>query len=362
MALPIPASGSADQPTQRSNMKLGLSTGLNDDLLHFMKQVGVEWIVTSLPATQGQSVSEGVTRGAVLRSVDGAMGGIGGPPGGPSGPWKETEVQRVIDRVQEVGLRLGNLMLHAFPNVILGTAERDRDIEHVQESIKIAGRLGVPVVEYNFFGLRNVEGLDRRPGRGGAIYRGFDNAHVRDQSPLPGLGTASDEQMWERLRYFLKAVVPVAEGAQVRLALHPNDPPVPVYRGVAQPFDTVAHWKRLVNFIPSPSNGITLDTGVTAERGANVVDTIRYFGRKDCINHVHFRNVRTIKPFFNYVETFIDEGQTDMLAAMRALREVGYSGMVVPDHSPAIPGDTHSFGAWGFAVGYIKALIRATDR
>jgi mannonate dehydratase len=167
--------------------------------------------------------------------------------------------------------------------------------------------------------------------------------------------------MWERLRYFLKAVVPVAEEAHVRLALHPNDPPVPVYRGVAQPFATVEHWKRLVNFIPSPSNGITLDTGVTAETGANVVDTILYFGRKGCINHVHFRNVQTIQPYFNYVETFIDEGQTDMLAAMRALREVGYAGMVVPDHSPSIAGDTRAFGAWGYAIGYIKALVRATD-
>ena len=124
---------------------------------------------------------------------------------------------------------------------------------------------------------------------GRVIYRGFDNAHVKDQSPLPGLGPASDEQMWERLRYFLKAVVPVAEESHVRLALHPNDPPVPEYRGMAQPFDTVEHWKRLVNFIPSASNGITLDTGVTAETGADVVETIRYFGRKDCINHVHFR-------------------------------------------------------------------------
>ena len=361
LASPVLAAGSPDSPTRRSNVKLGLSTSLDEDLLRLMRQLGVEWVAMPLRATQGDSVSDTVTQGAVLRSIDGAMGGIGGPPGGPSGPWKEADVRQAIRRVEEAGLRLGNLMLHAFPNVILGTAERDRDIEHVQESIRIAGRLGIPVVEYNFFGLRNVEGLDRRAGRGGSAYRGFDNAHVKDQSPLPGLGPASDEQMWERLRYFLKAVVPVAEESHVRLALHPNDPPVPEYRGMAQPFDTVEHWKRLVNFIPSTSNGITLDTGVTAETGANVVETIRYFGRKDCINHVHFRNVRTLAPFVNYEETFIDEGQTDMLAAMRALREVGYSRMIVPDHSPSITGDNGSFGAWGFALGYIKALIRATD-
>jgi len=213
----------------------------------------------------------------------------------------------------------------------------------------------------NFFGLRNVEGLDRRPGRGGAIYRGFDDARVKDQSPVSALGAIGDQAMWERLKYFLAAVIPVAKESGVRMALHPNDPPVDSYRGVAQPFATVEHWKRLVNFIPSPHNGITLDTGVTAELGANVIQTIQYFGQRNCINHVHFRNVRTVTPQFNYAETFIDEGQVDMLEAMRALRKTGYSLMVVPDHSPSLVEDPNGFGGWGYALGYIKALIRATD-
>ena len=251
-------------------------------------------------------------------------------------------------------------MMHGFPNVILGNAERDRDLENVRQSIRIAGRLGIPVVEYNFFGLRNVEGLDRRPGRGGATYRGFDDAKVKDRSPLAGLGAAGDETMWERLQYFLKAVVPAAVESHVLLALHPNDPPMPVYRGIAQPFASLEQWKRLVNFIPSPANGITLDTGVTAELGENVVEAIRYFGGRKCINHVHFRNVRTLKPRLDYVETFIDEGQVDMLAAMRAFREVGYSQMMVPDHSPAIAGDMQGLGGWGYALGYMKALLKAT--
>ena len=267
----------------------------------------------------------------------------------------------MIQRVEAAGLRLGNLMLHAFPNAILGNSERDRDIEHVQESIRIAGRLGIPVVEYNFFGLRNVEGLDRRPGRGGSTYRGFDDSRVRDQTPLPALGSADDQQMWERLQYFLKAVVPVAVEAHVRLALHPNDPPVPIYRGIAQPMASVEQWKRLVNFIPSPATGSRWTRVSPRNWAANVPEVIRYFGQRDCINHVHFRNVRTVTPTFNYAETFLDEGQTDMLAAMRALREVGYGLMVVPDHSPEVAGDTTTFGTWGYSIGYIKALIRATD-
>jgi mannonate dehydratase len=360
-AAAAPVALAAKKSARRPDIKLGLQGSTSEEILRFCKQIGVEWIATPLRASQGQAVSEALTRGAIVTGADGSMGGIGAGPGGPSGPWKEEEVRSLIQRVEAAGLRLGNVMLHPFTNALLGNSERDRDIENVRKSIRIAGRLGVPVVEYNFYALRNVEGLDRRPGRGGATYRGFDDTRVKDRSPLPAIGTVSDEQMWERLRYFLKAVVPAAQESHVRLALHPNDPPVPNYRGVAQAVDTVEHWKRLVNFIPSPANGITLDTGVTAEQGADVVETIRYFGQRDCINHVHFRNVRTLTPKYNYIETFIDEGQTDMLAAMRALREAGYSQMVVPDHSPSITGDTNAFGAWGYALGYIKALIRATD-
>lgn len=338
-----------------------MAAGVQDHILRFCKQVGADWIATALPATQGEAADPALTEGAVLKSVDGAMGGIGGPPGGRSGPWKEEEVQALIRHVESFGLRLGNVMMHGFPNAILGNDRRDRDLENVRTSIRIAGKLGIPVVEYNFFGLRNVEGLDRRPGRGGATYRGFDDSRVKDRSPLPRLGTASDEQMWERLRYFIDAVVPVAEESGVRLALHPNDPPMGSYRGIAQPMASIDQWKRLVNYRLSPSNGITLDTGVTAELGGNAVETIRYFGKRNCINHVHFRNVRTIKPAVDYVETFIDEGQVDMLAAMRALRETGYARMIVPDHTPAVAGDTAALGGWGYSLGYIKALIRATD-
>jgi mannonate dehydratase len=358
---PLLPQAAANRQARSSAIKLGMQGWPDEGLLRFAKQLGVEWFATPLPATQGETADALLTQGAVIRGVDGSVGGIGASPGGPSGPWKEEEVAQVVKKVDAAGLNLGNVMLHSFPNAVLGNSERDRDIEHVHQSIRICGRMGIPVVEYNFYPLRNVEGLDRRAGRGGSEDRGFDNSHVRDQSPLPRLGRATDEQVWERLRYFLKAVVPVAEESHVRLALHPNDPPVPSYRGIAQPFDTIEHWKRAVNFLPSPSNGITLDTGVTAELGANVPEVIHYFGSRDAINHVHFRNVRTLTPVLNYVETFIDEGQTNMLAAMRALHEVGYSRMIVPDHSPSITGDANQFGAWGFALGYMKALIHAVE-
>ncbi|MBL9216260.1 MAG: mannonate dehydratase [Opitutaceae bacterium] len=361
-AVPLPSVRAA-APVRRapSPIRLGMNLGivLEEEMLRFVKQLGIEWISAVLPASQGALLGEELMRATTVPGRVGAMGGIGGPPGGPSGPWKEEEVRRVIRRVEDAGLRLGNLMLHAFPNAIAGTPERDRDLENVRESIRIAGRLGIPVVEYNFFSLRNVEGLYQKPGRGGASYRAFDDGRVRDQSPLPVLGPRSDEETWANLRYFLQAAVPAAEEAGVRLALHPNDPPVPTYRGVTQPAASIAQWKRLVEFLPSPANGITFDTGVTAELNGDVVELIRYFAARDCINHVHFRNVRTAVPARVYEETFVDEGQVDMAAAMRALHESGYPRMVVPDHTPAIAGDPKSYGGWGYALGYMRGLVQS---
>jgi mannonate dehydratase len=322
---------------------------LSDATLKFVRQLGVEWL--ACPAAY---VVDSHPRGLVPAT--------GRAPGGPSGPWKEAEIRRIQQRVESFGLRIGNLSLHAFPNVILGTPQRDRDIEHVQESIRIAGRLGVPVIEYTFVLIRPSEGYHVVPGRGGSQLRAFDDTRIAHLPPLPEIGEVPVEESWKRLTYFLKEVVPVAEQAGVRLALHPNDPPVERFRGTGLPLRTIADLKRLIEIVPSPSNGVTLDTGVTREMGGNVVETIRFFGNRDRINHVHFRNVRVKTPYTNYTETFIDEGDNDMLAAMRAFRAVGYSHMVIPDHTPQLSVDSaEQWAGWAYAVGYIKALLKAAE-
>ena len=257
---------------------------------------------------------------------------------------------------------LGSIQLHAFPHVTLGTPERDRDIEHVRESIRIVGRLGIPVLQYSFEGLRPSLDLTTRPGRGGSTYRAFDASRITDQAPFRTFGTADDEEMWDRLKYFLKAIVPAAMDAGVRLALHPGDPPVPLYHGVANPFASVEHWKRLVNFIPSPHNGIVLETGVTTEIGGNVPELIPLFLAQGIASITATSAMfAPSTPTYDYTEVFIDEGNADMLAAMKAFHEIGYSHMLVPDHSPIIAGDSKTFGAWGYALGYIKALRRAAE-
>jgi mannonate dehydratase len=253
------------------------------------------------------------------------------------------------------------MMLHDFRDVILGRPGRDAAIENVQKSIRVAGRVGIPVVEYNFYALRAMGGYHKTEGRGGSIYSAHDADRNSKLEPLPDVGAHSADDLWQRYTYFLKAVIPVAQEAGVKMAVHPNDPPVPVFRGVAQILGSVEGLKRLVDIVPNPANGITLDTGVTREMGHDPVEVTRYFGKRKQINHIHFRNVISKVPRLKYTEVYLDEGQVDMLAALKALSEVGYSNMIYPDHVPAIPGDEGSRIGWAYAVGHIRALMRSAN-
>ena len=180
----------------------------------------------------------------------------------------------------------------------------------------------------------------------------------KDLEPLPEVGTHSLDEMWSNVTYFLKAVVPAAEAAGVRLALHPNDPPVPLSRGSGQIMATLAGWKRLVGIVDSPANGITFDCGVTRELGEDPAAVCRYFGERDRINHVHYRNVRVRTPYTQYTEVFPDEGDVDMVAALKVLVEVGYRYMVMPDHVPSLDADPDHAVAFSYCFGYIRALLQ----
>ena len=285
-----------------------------------------------------------------------------GPPG-PSGvPWDERELREVRDRVMAAGLVPSTISLALSGGILLGTSDRDADLERVCHAILVAGRLGIRTLTYNFTVLRASEGyyLREGAGRGGATLRAFDAARVRDLPPLDSVGSHARAQLWERLAHFLHAVIPVAASVGVRLAVHPNDPPVAQYRGVAQPLSTLDDLRRLTDLIDSPANTIYIDTGVLTEMGAHAPAAIHHFGERGRIGFVHFRNVRVDRPYERYTETFLDEGDCDMLACAQALHDVGYDGMIEPDHTPGIPGDTlDSWIGWAFAIGQIIALRRA---
>ncbi|MBC7237744.1 MAG: mannonate dehydratase, partial [Chloroflexi bacterium] len=178
------------------------------------------------------------------------------------GYWTEEGCRAVAERVKAFGLEVGIMMLHnVTPRIIWGRPGRDEDIEKVQRSIRAAGAAGYPVVEYNFYNHRAIEGYAQKPGRGGALYTYYDNARLEALPPVPEEERATPEETWDRLRYFLQAVVPTAEEAGVRLALHPNDPPPPFSRGTAQVVHGLEGMKRLIELVPSVANGITFCQG-----------------------------------------------------------------------------------------------------
>ena len=290
---------------------------------------------------------------------------------GPAIPWDEPQLRNMMDKLKAGGLTLGNLMIFGFPKTIYGQAGRDEEIDKVKQSIRAAGKVGLPVVEYNFYAHRIVEGYYEETGRAGAGLTAFDNDKVKSLPPLPAEGAHSLDEMWANITYFLKAVIPVAEQSGVRLALHPNDPPAPLSRGSGQIMATVEGWKHLIEIVKSPSNGITFDCGVTREMGHDPVEVCRYFGSRDRINHVHYRNVRVRKPYEQYTEVFIDEGENNMFAVMKELVKQKYPRLIYPEHPRGIDYDRErpgfktaypgggGYAAFAYNVGYARAMMQA---
>jgi mannonate dehydratase len=273
------------------------------------------------------------------------------------------ELRRVVDRVRDAGLAPASTSLGLWAGILLGDAAGDGDT--VQgDTAQIVGNLeaiaaaGIPVATTNFMALRASEGYGSRlGGRGGAHVRDFDAGRIEDLPSYADVGRHSDEQMWERLTWFLETAVPAAAAVGVRLAMHPNDPPVPEYRGVAQPLLDFAAMQRLVETVDDPANSIYYDSGVATEWGEDAVEVARWFGARHRIATAHIRNVRVDELGRRYTETFLDDGDADIAAVMRVLAEVGYDGTIDPDHTPALTmdGDELWIG-WAYAVGTLRGL------
>lgn len=290
--------------------------------------------------------------------------------GGPPIPWTVSQLQPFIDKLKAGGVTLGNLMIGGFLNAIYGRPGRDEEIDKVRQSIQAAGQVGLPVIEYNFYAHRAMEGYYEEAGRGGAGLTSVDYDRMKDLPPLAEEGVHTLDEMWANIAYFLKAVIPVAEKANVRLALHPNDPPFPLSRASQQIMATLDGWKHLIEIVDSPANGITFDCGVTKEMGEDPVAVCRYFGSRDRINHMHYRNPRVMTPYVKYDEGFIDEGDVNMFAVMRELILVKYTREIYPEHPRAIDydrarGPIHGYpGGGGYAgdlydIAYAKAMLQA---
>jgi len=353
----------------------------------------------SAPATDRESAS--YRRIAQLGVTHLAYGNVG------PFPWQEENIRRAIERAKQFGLTLQVAMVPVPASILYARRERSADLEKVIASIQAAGKAGLPVVEYNFYAHRIIEGYYEQVGRAGAGYTAYDsdleilidgngvivpgllrdeqgkltpetlaanpNARrikVRDLPPLAGEGTHSLDEMWTNITYFLKAAVPAAEKAGTRLALHPNDPPAPVSRRSGQIMGSLAGWKHLIGIVDSPANGITFDCGVTREMGEDPVATAEYFASRKRINHCHYRNVTVVKPYDKYSEVFIDTGVVDMFGVMRALVRNKYSGTVYPEHPRALDYDRDrgpipgypgggAYGGFTYNVAYARAMLQA---
>jgi mannonate dehydratase len=338
---PSAARGAADWPPPRGEgvpkLCLGLGADADPGAMRKLKQIGIDHVL---------------------------MGG------GPI-PWTEESLRELMKRFETNGLTVCNLMIWGFPNTLYGRPGRDEEIDDVIQSIRAAGRVGLPVIEYNFYAHRLMKGYHEVPGRGGAGTTGYDYSLSKDLPPLPEVGAHTLGEMWANITYLLEAVIPVAEEAGVRLALHPNDPPVPLSRGSEQIMATLDGWKKLIGIVDSPANGITYDCGVTREIGEDPVEVCRYFGERDRINHVHFRNVVVKTPSVDYVEVFPDEGQVDMFAVMKELVRQRYDRALYPEHPRALDADREREGfdpyypggggytGLTYNVAYARAMLQA---
>ncbi len=278
-------------------------------------------------------------------------------------PWSYMSLLRAKTAYADAGFELA--VIESRPpmeKIKLGLPGRDEEIAVVCELLRNMGRLGIPVWCYQMMATVGVvRTSSTTPSRGGAQVTSYDHDLLRN-APLTEHGVVSEENMWENLKYFLERVVPVAEEANVKLAMHPDDPPLSPIRGISRIMRSVENFQKLLDLVPSPVNGIALCQGNFTLMTDDLPSVIRHFGSQNKIFFVHFRDVRGTPEKF--VETFHDDGKTDMLACLRAYRDIGYEGVCRPDHVPTMEGDTYGHPGYTrigrlFAIGYIKGLREA---
>jgi mannonate dehydratase len=325
----------------RSLMKLGTQHGESDDILRTMAAFGVNHICAHTPSKQLDE------------------------------KWSVESLTKLRERIEKFGIKLEMVELptnsyiatSGIKNIMLGKSpERDREIDGICQMIRNTARAGIPRLKYNMTILAVVR-TEPTPGRGGASYSTFDYAKAKEDPPLTEAGPVSADAHWERITYFLERVAPVAQEYKVKIGAHPHDPAIPggkPYRGVHRVMGSVEGLKRFVSIAENPYHGLNFCQGTVSEMldrpGEQIYDVIRYFGERKKIFNVHFRNIKG--RIGKFQETFPDNGDVDMIRAVKIYKDVGYDGMLMPDHAPTIAGDEGHRQAFAFEFGYIAALLQ----
>ncbi len=276
-------------------------------------------------------------------------------------------IRRTQERYARYGIKIFSGVHSAYRSlkIQLGQPGRDQDIETFRTFLRDCGRLGIGVANIDFHPANTYTTAMVESSRGYPT-REFKLADFRSKVEKQFYEREySADEIWANYTYFIKAVLPVAEEANVKLALHPDDPPLTKMNGVAKIFTHYEGYKRAEQIAGSSRHwGLTFCIGTWSEggdkMGKNVFEMIRDFGGRGKIVDVHFRNVSAPMPHF--VETFQDEGYMDMYQVMKALREVRFSGSAVPDHVPRLVGDQtiHRAGA-AYCIAYMRALLRRAN-
>jgi len=340
-------------PAPAIRIAVGQFNELTDEKLRFAAQLGITGIQLNNPTLPGD------TR------------------------WETADIQQLVDRISAAGLVLEaieNVPTHFYDKAMLGLSGRDAQIENYCATIRHLGRAGVPILGLHFMPNSVWRTERRHPGRGGAGNTRFNLAEVEGKTKaewrqfmpttlgradsMPLFTAEADivtaEMMWANYCYFMDAVLPVAEAAGVRIALHPDDPPVPMLGGVARifraPTDFRRAWER---YAKSPAWGLDLCLGCCSEMtggAANVRDMIEFFGPKGRIFYVHFRDVQGTVP--DFVECFIGEGNYNPAEIMVLLKNSGFTGFLLDDHVPHMDDDTDwNHRGRAHAIGYMQGLL-----
>lgn len=352
------------------HMKLGFGLYrhmLNEQNFQFARQCGATHVVVHLVDYFGHSKS----------AADQPVGGQGG--WGPAGDGKLWSLDALLSIKKQ--LNAHDLTWEAIENfdpamwydVLLDGPKKQAQIAQLKEQIRIVGKAGIPVFGYNF-SIAGVAGrVKGHFARGGAASVGMEGG---DDTPIPnGMvwnmvydpqaaeGTVrkiSHRELWHRLDYFLKELLPVAEEAGVVLAAHPDDPPMPYVRQSPRLVYQPHMYQDLINLHDSKNNQLEFCLGSIAEMtDGDVYEATEKYSQQQKIAYIHFRNVIGKVP--DYKEVFVDEGDIDMLKILQILKKNNYQGILIPDHTPQMACDAPWHAGMAYAMGYMKAAMQMVN-